>query len=243
MRCFLTLAMASATILSCSLVQEAEAYAKYVALLPNGDNISGYPAIGHPDSAGADGVNTFGEAFKAAGNTWTTALCKADSDGDGYTNGEELGDPCCTWTTTNTAGLVTSGVSHPGLKTLVPTNSALKAGCTSSSSTASSASTSTTKATTATTATTSASASTASSGTSTDFTAASGSSTDVVGTVSATESPSAATTDDDTVTSTPSTASSSSSSASATVSTSDAKPLAMSVAASVLAAAVLAFAA
>ena len=28
---------------------------------------------------------------------WTTALCRSDSDGDGKTNGEELGDPFCIW--------------------------------------------------------------------------------------------------------------------------------------------------
>ena len=27
-----------------------------------------------------------------------TDLCKLDSNGDGYTNGEDMGDPCCAWT-------------------------------------------------------------------------------------------------------------------------------------------------
>jgi hypothetical protein len=42
-------------------------------------------------------------------------LCNADSDGDGKTNGEELGDPCCVWKPT---ALLTVGedyrISHPG---------------------------------------------------------------------------------------------------------------------------------
>jgi hypothetical protein len=42
-------------------------------------------------------------------------LCKADSDEDGKTNGEELGDPCCVW---KPASLSTVGkdyrISHPG---------------------------------------------------------------------------------------------------------------------------------
>ena len=42
--------------------------------------------------------NVFGDAFAAAGGVWTAALCNADSDGDGFTNGEELGDPRCVWT-------------------------------------------------------------------------------------------------------------------------------------------------
>ena len=29
--------------------------------------------------------------------TWTQELCNADSDNDGRTNGEELGDPNCLW--------------------------------------------------------------------------------------------------------------------------------------------------
>ena len=38
-----------------------------------------------------------GQSFAKAGFIWTRALCEADSDGDGLTNGEELGDPCCEW--------------------------------------------------------------------------------------------------------------------------------------------------
>lgn len=34
--------------------------------------------------------------FAAAGHAWTQELCQADSDGDGYSNGQELGDPGCT---------------------------------------------------------------------------------------------------------------------------------------------------
>jgi hypothetical protein len=33
--------------------------------------------------------------FFKAGKTWTADLCKKDSDGDGFTNGQELGDPDC----------------------------------------------------------------------------------------------------------------------------------------------------
>ena len=36
-------------------------------------------------------------AFRSAGEAWTTALCEADTDGDGQSNGLELGDPCCQW--------------------------------------------------------------------------------------------------------------------------------------------------
>lgn len=36
------------------------------------------------------------QAFEAAGYKWTPELCNADSDMDGFTNGQELGDPTCT---------------------------------------------------------------------------------------------------------------------------------------------------
>ncbi|RUS78521.1 hypothetical protein EGW08_013699 [Elysia chlorotica] len=45
---------------------------------------------------------------------WTSALCNADSDGDGIANGVELGDPSCTWTQGQTPQS-TSGITHPGI--------------------------------------------------------------------------------------------------------------------------------
>lgn len=49
-------------------------------------------------SVNFDVVNWFGhDVFKlqAQGNLTWAVLCRLDSDGDGLTNGEELGDPCC----------------------------------------------------------------------------------------------------------------------------------------------------
>ncbi|ETL47530.1 hypothetical protein L916_02742 [Phytophthora nicotianae] len=108
-----------------------EGYAKYVKLVPNGGNVPDNSNIGHLDPAGETGLSDFGEAFSTAGNAWTAALCQADTDGDGFTNGQELGDPCCTWTTGSTAGLVTDGVSDPSVASKTPTSSELKAGCSS----------------------------------------------------------------------------------------------------------------
>ncbi|XP_059152477.1 MOXD1 homolog 1-like, partial [Physella acuta] len=44
----------------------------------------------------------------------TTELCRKDSDGDGMTNGQELGDPDCTWKE-NSIPKRTTGLSHPGI--------------------------------------------------------------------------------------------------------------------------------
>ena len=89
--------------------------------------ISGYcRGLGHPTcSGGISGENpqllsSFGQDWKDAGFEWTTDLCNTDSDGDGYTNGEELGDPCCLWTYEDAAGDRVSSYtadfipSHPG---------------------------------------------------------------------------------------------------------------------------------
>lgn len=58
--------------------------------------------------------NSFGKHFAAAGFHWNEWLCREDSDGDGLSNGEELGDPHCVWRpgmppTRNTT------LSHPAL--------------------------------------------------------------------------------------------------------------------------------
>lgn len=69
--------------------------------------------------SGGGATNAYGAAFKAAGKQWTLSLCCADTDGDGYTNGVELGDPCCTWTTGKTPQR-TADISHPALAASYP---------------------------------------------------------------------------------------------------------------------------
>jgi len=46
---------------------------------------------------------------------WNAAICGADSDGDGQTNGQELGDPNCEWVSGDAAR--TADISNPGLDT------------------------------------------------------------------------------------------------------------------------------
>lgn len=95
---------------------------EFLALIPNGvhgdDPTAGIGClyIGHtPCSPGAD-RNQFGLDFDAAGRQWTKDLCQMDSDGDGVSNGQELGDPCCQWSPGNDHVLRTSQLSHPGVK-------------------------------------------------------------------------------------------------------------------------------
>jgi hypothetical protein len=109
-----TLQLALAIALASQFASEADASKRYVKMLPNGANVPDTPAIGHPDGTGEDSeTNAFGDAFADADNTWTKEFCEADTDGDGQTNGQELGDPCCEWTVGATP-LWTTGVSHPG---------------------------------------------------------------------------------------------------------------------------------
>lgn len=80
--------------------------------IPNGANVPGHPGVGHVSKGGAGALNPFGVDFAAAGHVWTKELCEKDSDGDGYTNGEELGDPYCTWPQTPAFDAY---ITHPGV--------------------------------------------------------------------------------------------------------------------------------
>nr|CCA26018.1 conserved hypothetical protein [Albugo laibachii Nc14] len=111
------------------LWSQTAAYQTYVRLTPNGGKVPNAPAVGHTDSTGAS-TNAFGEQFGAARNKWTTEVCQQDADQDGFTNGQELGDPCCVWKSTkDDSKLIVDGISHPGEKAKVPSNPLLKEKC------------------------------------------------------------------------------------------------------------------
>lgn len=96
-------------------ITQVAAKPTFPSRLPNGANVIGVDALGHVDTSGGGDLNAFGADFSSAGLVWTTALCEADSDGDGQTNGQELGDPCCKWVAkSNEKVQWTTGVSHPG---------------------------------------------------------------------------------------------------------------------------------
>jgi len=95
------------------------AYSSYRDNIPNSALVkdcagNSWAGVGHQRSTGGGPRNPFGEDFKAAGYQWTPELCQKDSDGDGLTNGRELGDPSCTWAKGGTPEF-TTGVTHPGI--------------------------------------------------------------------------------------------------------------------------------
>ena len=55
-----------------------------------------------------------GALFRPCRKKFTRDLCLADSDGDGQTNGVELGDPCCVWAKNGPAPFQGTSVTHPG---------------------------------------------------------------------------------------------------------------------------------
>jgi len=80
--------------------------------------------VGHATCEGGTfPLNPFGIAFLQANFKWTKELCEADSDGDGQTNGAELGDPCCEWEFESLPlpNFSTHDVSHPGFASSVST--------------------------------------------------------------------------------------------------------------------------
>ncbi|KAG7382120.1 hypothetical protein PHYPSEUDO_005196 [Phytophthora pseudosyringae] len=94
---------------------QASGYSMYAMRVPNGDKVPGVTALGHLDPVLAGPMNEFGMDMIDADFHWTKAFCEKDSDGDGQTNGQELGDPCCEFVYRKSPKVRwTEGVSHPG---------------------------------------------------------------------------------------------------------------------------------
>ena len=95
----------------------ASAHEEYLARNPNGAvSPFGVKTLGHA-AGGSDKRNPYGEAFGDAGHAYTPSLCAADADGDGFSNGFEMGDECCLWSNApncSAAVLTTMDLSFPG---------------------------------------------------------------------------------------------------------------------------------
>ncbi|KAK7477005.1 hypothetical protein BaRGS_00031781, partial [Batillaria attramentaria] len=105
----------------CVLLSPVHGFLNFQNQIPNGNSVPHpckpnelWEGVGHFQVVGGGHRNPFGQDFDNAGKKWTESLCRKDSDGDGKTNGQELGDPDCTW---RPGGVpkVTSGLSHPGV--------------------------------------------------------------------------------------------------------------------------------
>lgn len=85
------------TLLFTSYVKYATSYPQYNNNVPNGNMIPPSAIeLGHPGGS-TKRYTSFGNAYVSNGRKWTKGLCMVDSDGDGQSNGLEMGDPCCLW--------------------------------------------------------------------------------------------------------------------------------------------------
>ncbi len=78
--------------------------------VPNGESFSCDTCHG----SSTHQMNAFGNAYNNAGDTWTVTLADADSDGDGYSNGEELLDPSGSWQIGQSDPGDSADVTNPG---------------------------------------------------------------------------------------------------------------------------------
>lgn len=88
----------------------AHALPSYVSLVPNGAVFSCATCHTAPPT-----LNPFGMAFEENNLTWNALFASRDSDGDGFSNGTELGDPTGSGTPTPGATVTNPGdsTSHP----------------------------------------------------------------------------------------------------------------------------------
>lgn len=109
-------------ILLLAILSTAQCHQSYQARIPNGIRVPDpcndaqfWPGVGHQKKAGGGTRNPFGVLIGTLQVQWGKSACQADSDGDGRTNGEELGDPNCQWTIGGNPPALSTNLSHPGI--------------------------------------------------------------------------------------------------------------------------------
>lgn len=93
--------------------------------LPNPTTTEVCRMLGHEGCVAGAAANAFGADFKAANYEYSISFCQLDSDGDGVSNGAELGDPCCNYKegdTENNEKIRTDDISDPSDKNSIPKN-------------------------------------------------------------------------------------------------------------------------
>lgn len=99
-------------LLFLSLLIFSYAYPQYNGNVPNGNMIPPSAILlGHPNGNTRQ-YTPFANSYVSNGRKWTRQLCVTDSDGDGQSNGLEMGDPCCKWVV-GTQPLFTTDLSDP----------------------------------------------------------------------------------------------------------------------------------
>jgi len=102
--------MLTLTLLALAWAPQASAKSSYPALIPSGVSDSNGKRCWncHVNAGGGGTLTTFGTAFALGpdgaslsgdDHAWTSWLASQDSDGDGWSNGQELGDPFFLWAT------------------------------------------------------------------------------------------------------------------------------------------------
>ncbi|XP_063424230.1 tyramine beta-hydroxylase-like isoform X2 [Mytilus trossulus] len=103
------------------VINVAVGFPRFQNVIPNGDKLPHpckpnyiWHGVGHRADGGEGPLNDFGKDFLRHGKIWNKSLCKLDSDKDGRSNGEELGDPNCIWTR-DTIPQRQNNITHPGV--------------------------------------------------------------------------------------------------------------------------------
>lgn len=120
-------ALAALALLACTTLSPNTASARpdFVSLVPNADVHSCQTCHqGLPPAFNPFGQAVFDTALEVSGGSstvrWSEALANLDSDGDGVSNGVELGDPTGAWRSGLPAPGNRADVSEPGNADSVP---------------------------------------------------------------------------------------------------------------------------